>query len=130
MVMIMKILTVSGMLFIAWCILLGIYNSLVYPIIQFFKRKNEFGYVLTKDGQYEHRAKVEKLIGRSLNFGEEVHHINGKTWDNKRSNLALMTRENHQRWHGQLNWMYERRMFPKIRWQRRKLKSDFNALLF
>lgn len=117
-------------LFFVSSALLVLFNSWIYPIIQLFKRKNEFGYVLTKDGQYEHRAKVQEMIGRNLGPNEEVHHINGKTWDNRRANLALMTRGNHQRWHQRLGWLYGKKMFPKIRWQRRKLKSDFDALLF
>ncbi|MBC7538294.1 MAG: HNH endonuclease [Bacteriovorax sp.] len=53
-----------------------------------FKRKNEFGYVLTRAGEFEHRVKVEQPIGRSLEYGEEVHHSNGKPWDNRKANLA------------------------------------------
>lgn len=117
-------------LFFIYRILLSFYVRLIYPILQFFKKKNEFGYVLTKDGGYEHRIKIETKIGRFLVSGEEVHHINGRPWDNRLSNLALMTRENHQRWHQRLAWMYERKMFPKIRWQRDKLFNEFEATLF
>ncbi|MDD4976555.1 MAG: HNH endonuclease, partial [Bacteriovorax sp.] len=108
----------------------SIYFNWIYPIVQAFKRKNEFGYVLSKGGEFEHRAVVQKIIKRSLDYGEEVHHINGKTWDNRRANLALMTRQNHIRWHSRLNWMYERKIFPKIRWQRQKLVREFEARLF
>lgn len=117
-------------LFFIYRILLSFYVRLIYPILQYFKKKNEFGYVLTKDGGYEHRIKIETKIGRFLLSGEEVHHINGRPWDNRLSNLALMTRENHQRWHQRLAWMYERKMFPKIRWQRDKLINEFEATLF
>lgn len=126
----MKILTILGMLFFGWCILLGIYNTLLYPLTQLFKRKNESGYVLTKDGQLEHRMIVERIIGRPLAPGEEVHHINGKTWDNKKSNLALMTKGNHKRWHARLQWMFNKKMFPSIKWQKKKLKEEFEAILF
>ena len=117
-------------LFLILSILAALYNALVYPVVQFFKRKNEFGYVLCGLGGYEHRARVRKIIGRDLRPYEEVHHINGKKWDNKRSNLALMTRSNHQRWHGRLEWMYGKKMFPSIKWQRKKLIQEFEARLF
>ncbi len=128
--MLVNVLFILFILFLIFWILNSIYIRLIYPIRQFFKKKNEFGYVLTKDGQYEHRVKVEAKIGRLLEFGEEVHHINGKPWDNHLSNLALMSRENHRRWHGRLEWMYKRKMFPKIRWQKRKLIEEFDATLF
>ena len=105
-------------------------RALIYPVVQFIKRKNEFGHVLNGLGGYEHRVKVQKIIGRKLGSNEEVHHINGKKWDNKRSNLALMTRSNHQRWHQRLVWMYGKRMFPPMKWQRKKLIEEFEARLF
>lgn len=111
-------------------VLVAFYNAVIYPIRQFFKRKNEFGYILIGLGGYEHRACVQRMIGRDLLPDEEVHHINGKKWDNKRGNLALMTRENHQRWHGRLSWMYERKMFPTIKTQRKKLIEEFEATIF
>ena len=80
--------------------------------------------------QFEHRMIVEKLIGRKINPNEEVHHINGKRWDNRKSNLALMSRSSHQKWHNRLDWMYSQKMFPKIPWQKRKLIDEFDARLF
>jgi len=128
--MIFKIIISLLLFFLILSILFALYSALVYPVVQLFKKKNEYGYILSGHAGYEHRAKVEKMIGRSLGPNEEVHHINGKKWDNKRSNLALMTRSNHQRWHGRLEWMYERKMFPSIKWQRKKLIEEFSAMLF
>lgn len=109
---------------------LSIYVNFIYPIVQAFKRKNESGYVLTKFGELEHRIVAEKLMGEKLAIGLVVHHINGKRWDNRKRNLAVMTDRNHNRWHGRLNWMYERSMYPKIPWQRKKLIEEFGAILF
>jgi hypothetical protein len=128
--MIFKIIISLLVFFLILSILVVLYNALIYPVVQLFKRKNEFGYVLDGPGGYEHRVKIEKTIGRNLDPNEEVHHINGKKWDNKRSNLALMTRFNHQRWHGRLEWMYGNKMFPSIKWQRKKLIEEFEARLF
>ena len=128
--MVFKIIILLLVFFLILSTLITLYNALVYPVAQLFKRKNEFGYVLTKDGQFEHRAKVQELIERNLEPNEEIHHINGKKWDNKKSNLALMTKSNHRKWHGRLDWMYGKKMFPSIKWQRKKLIEEFNARLF
>jgi hypothetical protein len=128
--MLIKVAASLLVLFFILSALLAFYNSWIYPILQFFKRKNEFGYVLIGHDGYEHRICVQKIIGRELRPNEEVHHINGKKWDNRRANLALMTKGNHQRWHKRLEWMYENKKFPSIKLQRKKLIEEFEARLF
>ena len=110
-------------------ILFALYKKVYYPIRQFFKNKNPAGYIIHNNG-YEHRLLVEKWLGRKLTTEEEVHHINGKKWDNSRYNLAVMTRENHKKWHARLDWMFANKMFPKISTQRKKLAEEFGAILF
>lgn len=52
----------------------------------------------TKQGYIrEHRLVMEKKISRYLRQGEEVHHINGNTQNNKIENLHLYLKGDHSR---------------------------------
>lgn len=79
------------------------------------KTQDEFGYVMvqckehpraSKCGGYvpEHILVAEKKIGRYLTENEVVHHINGRKWDNRPENLAVMTKSEHSK----LHWMIRR----------------------
>jgi hypothetical protein len=50
------------------------------------------------DGQTikQHRAVMERVLGRKLLPSEDVHHINGKKYDNRPENLRVMPRQEHR----------------------------------
>lgn len=48
---------------------------------------------------FEHRLIIENKIGRLLKHDEVVHHINENPSDNRISNLKLMSRNEHSRFH-------------------------------
>lgn len=53
---------------------------------------------------YEHQLVMEKHIGRYLEKGEVVHHIDFDKTNNDISNLMLMTNSEHIKYHSKLRW--------------------------
>ena len=58
-------------------------------------------FVLCEDGQYrrEHRVVAEQTLGRPLEKGEVVHHIDGDKKNNHPSNLVVYTISDHTHHH-------------------------------
>ena len=52
-----------------------------------------------RHGRHEHRVVAEQMIGRPLERGEIVHHIDGDKHNNDPSNLMVMTQNDHAREH-------------------------------
>lgn len=53
-------------------------------------------------GRHTHRVEMERILGRKLGPDEVVHHIDGDKRNNSPSNLKVMTRSEHSRYHAKL----------------------------
>lgn len=69
---------------------------------RWYQQKRAKSYVFTttyekgtgrKSSQFIHRIILSRLLGRALEKHEDVDHINGDTFDNRRANLRVATRQ-------------------------------------
>lgn len=98
------------------------------------KRLSKDGYIIktTTHGKdkYEHRIVAEEILNRRLARWEVVHHINGRRNDNRPSNLCVMSRENHDRYHAWYDWLHKTyRKHPRRATQLKKLVETYNGIL-
>ena len=69
----------------------------------------------TKDGYVlEHILVMEAVLGRWLREDECVHHINGKRDDNRKENLAVMTKKEHMSLHSTARWAKKREVQQNV----------------
>lgn len=54
--------------------------------------------------RHEHRVVAEQMLGRPLQRGEIVHHIDGNKHNNAPENLQVMTQADHLRLHHAEMW--------------------------
>jgi hypothetical protein len=106
---------------------------LFFRWLLFGKRLSSDGYVLKKSNsgreRYEHRDIAERILGRPLEPREVVHHINGRRDDNRPSNLCVMDRFDHDRYHKWYDWVRENYgKYPRKSTQLKKLREDFHGL--
>jgi HNH endonuclease len=76
-------------------------NPKKYNDRKVYTTQSGYEYIYNKKGQpvYVHRIQAMKMLGRHLEDGEVIHHIDEDPSNNEFSNLEVMTRKQHYRHH-------------------------------
>lgn len=97
------------------------------------KRYDGYKLLISKSGAfhyYEHRLIAEEFLRRPLRRWEVVHHINGRKDDNRFENLCVLSRFDHQMYHGWYRWIYETfGNYPRRETQIDRLRRYFRATI-
>jgi branched-subunit amino acid transport protein len=119
-------------------LILVISSVVIFALIQIaliysdnIKYKTNSSRYFTDGNTFHHRKIASRYLGRKLVYGEEVHHINGKTTDNNPQNLCILTHDNHIAFHVWLKDQYIKNgyKYPPIKLQRNILRTKFKGIL-
>ncbi|HEX9512981.1 MAG TPA: HNH endonuclease [Puia sp.] len=110
------------LLFVALCISFVAVALIIKYIINSDYISNKSGYLFHPLSGYQHRRRAQKGVGSIK--GKEVHHINGNPSDNVSSNLCVIKKDKHAKYH---TWLRREKArlghYPSDERQRKKLRS-------
>ena len=85
----------------------AIHCGYVFELVPGHRLQNTWGFVA------QHRLVAEDKLGRELQIGEHVHHIDGNRQNNSPKNLQVMSREDHLALHRPTLFLISKRVFDK-----------------
>lgn len=86
-----------------------------------------WGYIMEKrNGKWirQHRYRMEQHLGRKLESGEVVHHIDGDRTNNDLSNLQVMSDREHRSLHSSIKGRHSEETRLKMSESVKKIASD------
>ncbi|WP_412474187.1 HNH endonuclease [Halobacteriovorax sp. YZS-1-1] len=81
--------------------------------------------------KYEHREIAEKTLGRKLEDGEVVHHIDFVKDNNCLDNLCVMSDRDHRHYHNWHRWMEKNKpnVDLSISYRKKKLREKWSVII-